>query len=129
VKPFAFAELLARLRAIIRRGVRPLLADRIELGPLALDCRGRTASLDGRDVALTEREYTLLEYLARHAGDVLGRAAIAEHVWDASYDPLSNVIDVYIQRLRRKLGAVGAALIETRRGEGYRLLKPRDATE
>jgi two-component system copper resistance phosphate regulon response regulator CusR len=69
---------------------------------------------------LTTREYAFLEFLVRHAGEVMGRAAIAEHVWDDSYDPLSNVIDVYVQRLRRKLALGGAeALIQTRRGAGY----------
>lgn len=125
IKPFAFEELLARLRAIIRRGVRPLLPEQVHVGDLTLDTRARRATLGGRDVSLTAREYGLLEHLARRAGEVVGRAEIAEHVWDESYDPLSNVIDVYIQRLRRKLGSPGASLIETRRGEGYQLVKPR----
>ena len=123
VKPFAFEELLARLRAIVRRGVRPLLPERIVIGDLRLDTRGRTASVAEQTIPLTAREYALLEHLARHAGEVVGRADIAEHVWDSSYDPLSNVIDVYVQRLRRKLGG-SASLIETRRGEGYQLVKP-----
>jgi two-component system copper resistance phosphate regulon response regulator CusR len=71
---------------------------------------------------LTAKEYALLEYLARRAGDVVSRGDIAEHVWDEHYDPMSNVVDVYIQRLRRKLEAAGqASLIRTRRGEGYQL--------
>ena len=79
----------------------------------------------GALVPLTTREYALLEYLARHAGEVVGRADIAEHVWDDSYDPLSNVIDVYIQRLRRKIDdAGGESIIRTRRGEGYALTPP-----
>jgi two-component system copper resistance phosphate regulon response regulator CusR len=74
-------------------------------------------------VALTAREYALLEYLAHHAGAVVSRADIAEHVWDEHYDPLSNVVDVYVQRLRRKLDRVGlSSLIRTRRGEGYQLV-------
>ena len=126
IKPFAFEELLARLRAIIRRGVRPLLPEQVEVGDLTLDTRARRAVLRGHDVPLTAREYSLLEHLARRAGEVVGRAEIADHVWDESYDPLSNVIDVYIQRVRRKLGSAGASLIETRRGEGYQLVKPRN---
>ena len=74
-------------------------------------------------MSLTTREFALLEFLARRAGDVLGRAEIAEHVWDDAYDPMSNVIDVYIQRLRRKLDTDGReSVIKTRRGEGYALV-------
>ena len=77
----------------------------------------------GRVLPLTTREYALLEFLARRTDQVVGRAEIAEHVWDESYDPLSNVIDVYIQRLRRKIDdAPGDSLIRTRRGEGYSLV-------
>ena len=122
VKPFDFGELLARLRALIRRGRQPLLPQRLSVGPLTLDTRGRRVLVRDREVSLTAKEYALLEYLARRAGDVVGRADIAEHVWDEHYDPLSNVVDVYIQRLRRKIDRVGAAsLIRTRRGEGYQL--------
>ena len=78
------------------------------------------ASCRGRDVTLTAKEFALLEFLVRRAGAVVSRADIAEHVWDEHYDPLSNVVDVYIQRLRRKLDRPGApSLIRTRRGEGY----------
>jgi two-component system, OmpR family, copper resistance phosphate regulon response regulator CusR len=121
-KPFDFGELLARLRAVIRRGVRPTLPEQIRIGTLELDTRGRRVLRGGREVPLTSREYALLEYLARRVGEVVGRADIAEHVWDDSYEPLSNVIDVYIQRLRRKLDEPGReSLIRTRRGEGYTL--------
>ena len=79
----------------------------------------------GRDVSLTAREYAFLEYLVRHAGDVITRSEIAEHVWDEHYDPFSNVVDVYVQRLRRKLDQPGVnSLIRTRRGEGYQLAVP-----
>src|SRR5947207_4323457 len=122
VKPFEFGELLARLRALIRRGRQPLLPARLTVGPLVLDTRARRARVRNRAVPLTAKEYALLEYLARRAGDVVSRGDIAEHVWDEHYDPLSNVVDVYIQRLRRKLEAVGQeSLIRTRRGEGYQL--------
>jgi len=122
-KPFDFGELLARLRALIRRGRQPLMPDRLTSGPLVLDTRGRRVTANGRDVPLTAKEYALLEYLARRGGDVVNRADIAEHVWDEHYDPVSNVVDVYVQRLRRKLEAAGAdSVIRTRRGEGYQLV-------
>jgi DNA-binding response OmpR family regulator len=123
VKPFDFGELLARLRALIRRGRQPILPDRISAGPLTLDTRSRRVQLGAREMILTAKEYALLEYLVRRAGDVVSRADIAEHVWDDHYDPLSNVVDVYVQRLRRKLEPGGAdSLIRTRRGEGYQLV-------
>jgi two-component system, OmpR family, copper resistance phosphate regulon response regulator CusR len=122
VKPFDFGELLARVRALIRRGRHPILPDRLLAGPLVLDTRSRRVRLANREVSLTTKEYSLLEYLVRRAGDVVGRGDIAEHGWDEHYDPLSNVVDVYIQRLRRKLDRPGSdSLIRTRRGEGYQL--------
>ncbi len=122
-KPFDFGELLARLRALIRRGIRAPLPERLTIGPLSLDTRARQVSKDGHMVPLTTREYALLEFLARRVGQVVGRAEISEHVWDESYDPMSNVIDVYVQRLRRKLDDRGCdSLISTRRGEGYILV-------
>src|SRR5436190_759137 len=102
-KPFDFGELLARLHALIRRGGRAPIPDRIRIGRLELDTRARSVTGRGRAVPLTTRDYALLEYLCRRAGEVVGRADIAEHVWDERYDPLSNVIDVYIKRLRKKL--------------------------
>jgi len=122
VKPYDFGELLARLRALIRRGRQPVLPQRLEAGVLAIDTRRRQAEVEGTVIPLTAKEYALLEYLVRRAGDVVSRSDIAEHVWDEHYDPMSNVVDVYIQRLRRKLETVGqGALIRTRRGEGYQL--------
>jgi two-component system copper resistance phosphate regulon response regulator CusR len=122
IKPFDFGELLARLRAVVRRGRRPLTPTIINIGSLELDTRARRASRRGRSLELTAREYALLEYLVLHANEVVGRAAIAEHVWDTAYEPLSNVIDVCIQRLRRKIDEPGkASVIVTRRGEGYML--------
>jgi two-component system copper resistance phosphate regulon response regulator CusR len=124
-KPFAFDELRARLRALIRRRERPLLPERLRLGGLELDTRAHRVLKHGREVPLTAREYTLLEYLARRAGEVVGRADIAEHVWDEDYGAFSNVIDVYVQRLRRKLDDPGEeSVIRTRRGEGYQLVHP-----
>ena len=121
-KPFDFRELLARVRALTRRDRRPLAPERIEVGPLAIDVAGQRVWVDGRELELTSREYALLEYLARRAGEVVGRADIAEHVWDENYDPFSNVVDVYVQRLRRKVDTGdGPSLIRTRRGQGYQL--------
>ena len=123
VKPFAFGELLARLRALVRRGRLPILPDRLTAGALTLDTRSRRVQFGRRDLILTAKEYALLEYLVRRAGDVVSRADIAEHVWDDHYDPLSNVVDVYVQRLRRKIDSGGSeSLIRTRRGEGYQLV-------
>jgi DNA-binding response OmpR family regulator len=123
VKPFDFGELLARLRALIRRGRQPLLPERLTIGPLAIDTRSRQMRVRNLDVLLTAKEYALLEYLVRRAGDVVSRADISEHVWDERHDPVSNVVDVYVQRLRRKLDRAGTeSLIRTRRGEGYQLV-------
>ena len=119
-KPFDLDELLARLRALLRRGAREPLPERLQVGPLTLDTRAQTATCSHTLLALTTREYALLEFFVRHAGEVVGRAEIAERVWDESYDPMSNVIDVYVQRLRRKLALAGSeGLIKTRRGAGY----------
>jgi len=123
VKPFDFGELLARLRALVRRGRLPLLPERLVIGALTLDTRSRRVRVRAREVSLTAKEYALLEYLARRAGDVVSRADIAEHVWDEHYDPMSNVVDVYVQRLRRKIDQrESESLIRTRRGEGYQLI-------
>ena len=122
LKPFDFGELLARLRALIRRGRQPLAAPVITVGPLSVEPRTRRVSVGQREVRLTAKEYALLEYLARRAGDVVSRGDIAEHVWDEHHDSLSNIVDVYVQRLRRKLDAgADESMIRTRRGEGYQL--------
>ena len=122
IKPFDFRELTARVRALVRRGRQPLVPERIAVGDLVLDTRARRVQLNGHEVPLTAKEYAFLEFLARRAGEVVSRAEIADHVWDEHYDPFSNVIDVYVQRLRRKLDRPGAdSIIRTRRGEGYQL--------
>ncbi len=122
-KPFDFRELLARLRALTRRERRPLSPARIEVHGITIEVPARRVFRGGVEVSLTSREYALLEYLARHAGEVVGRADIAEHVWDQHYDAFSNVVDVYIQRLRRKLDEPGMpSAIRTRRGQGYQLI-------
>jgi two-component system copper resistance phosphate regulon response regulator CusR len=120
LKPFDFGELLARLRALIRRGAHPPQDEQLRVGDLLLDTRAQSASCGGTALPLTTREYALLEFLARRAGRVVTREDIAEHVWDSSYDPLSNVIDVYIRRLRAKLAPTAChEVIRTRRGAGY----------
>jgi two-component system copper resistance phosphate regulon response regulator CusR len=120
-KPFELDELLARVRALLRRGpeLRPAV---VSVGDLSIDTRAQAVTRSGRKVELTAKEFALLEFLARRAGHVVGRAEIAEHVWDASFDAFSNRIEVYIQRLRRKLDdGPGPRLIHTRRGAGYSL--------
>ena len=118
-KPYHFPELLARVRALLRRG--PVFESAVlQVDDLAIDTRGQEVRRGGRRIQLTTKEYALLEYLARRSGDVVGRADIAEHVWDDSYDPVSNLIEVYIQRLRRKVDDdQPIKLIHTRRGAGY----------
>jgi two-component system copper resistance phosphate regulon response regulator CusR len=118
-KPFDFGELLARIRALLRRG--PTLHDAsLQLADLILDTRSHRVRRAGEDIELTAREYSLLEYLVRNAGKVVGRAEISDHVWDENYDPFSNLIEVYVQRLRRKVDRDNPVkLIHTRRGEGY----------
>src|SRR5712691_440017 len=120
-KPFEVAELLARLRALLRRGhaVPPAT---ICIADLVLKTRAQRATRSGRELALTTKEYALLEYLAREQESVVSRAEIAEHVWDENFDPLSNLIDVHINRLRRKVDdGFSVPLIHTRRGAGYML--------
>jgi DNA-binding response OmpR family regulator len=120
-KPFEFRELLARLRALLRRSgeLRP---NRIQIEDLALDTAAQTAARGGKQIPLTTKEYALLEYLARNAGRVVGREEISEHVWDESFDPFTNTIEVYVNRLRRKIDEPSdRPLIHTRRGAGYML--------
>jgi DNA-binding response OmpR family regulator len=120
-KPFEFRELLARLRALLRRSgeLRPA---KIAVADLVLDTAAQSVSRNGQTVPLTAKEYALLEFLARNAGRVVGRAEIAEHVWDETFDPFSNLIEVYINRVRRKIDADSAKpLLHTRRGAGYLL--------
>jgi DNA-binding response OmpR family regulator len=129
VKPFDFHELLARLRALRRR--RPVLqAETITVADLKIETRARRVWRGGRRVELTAKEYALLEYLAWREGEVVGRADIAEHVWDENFDPFSNLIEVYVQRLRRKVDHNQAVkLLHTRRGEGYSLTAGGEGTD
>src|SRR5471032_2000355 len=118
-KPFHFGELLARIRALTRRRALPVIPERLEFGRLVLNTRTQEVRLDDQPIDLTAREYALLEYFCRKEGAVISRDEIAEHVWDSRYDPASNVIDVYVQRLRRKLDRGDISCIQTRRGAGY----------
>jgi two-component system OmpR family response regulator len=123
VKPFAFDELLARLRALVRRH-HGQARNELALGRLALDLAARTASVDGRPLDLSAKELSLLELLALAPGTTFSRTAIAERLYDEESDRDSNVIDVFVGRLRRKLDAAGlrgAEVIRTVRGAGYRL--------
>jgi len=118
-KPFDFKELLARLRALLRRSTtfRPGLA---RVADLTLDTASHRVTRAGKSLTLTAKEYALLEFLVINEGRVVGREQIAEHVWDESFDPFSNIIDVYVKRLRDKLDAGHQPrLIHTRRGAGY----------
>ena len=120
-KPFSFAELFARLRALLRRGPgeRPAV---LEAGDLRLDPAARTVHRGATEIPLSSREFSLLELLVRHKGDVLTRADIRDHVWDFAYDGTSNVVDVYVRYLRDKIDRpFGRHAIETVRGTGYRL--------
>lgn len=120
-KPFDFDELLARVRALLRRK-SALYPEVISVADLSIHTRTRQVIRAGDNIDLTAKEYALLEYLVRRAGEVVSRADIAEHVWDESYDPFSKVIEVFIQRLRRKVDeGQPLKLIHTRRGEGYML--------
>jgi DNA-binding response OmpR family regulator len=119
VKPYAFGELLARVGALQRRGRSGSPAP-IRVADLELDVRARQAQRGGRRIDLTAREYSLLEYLMRHAGEVVTRSMLADHVWGERYDSLSNLIEVFVNRLRKKLEAEGAPrLLHTVRGAGY----------
>lgn len=120
-KPFSFAELLARLRALMRRGQneRPSV---LVVGDLELDPAGRRVVRDGRTIDLSAKEFALLEYFMRHAGEVLSRTRILEHVWDFAYEGDSNVVDVYVRYLREKIDRpFGRTSLVTVRGAGYRL--------
>lgn len=120
-KPFAFSELLARIEALARRGVtQEEEASTLEVAGLKMDVSGRVVSRDGRVIELMPREFRLLEYLMRHAGQVVTRTMLLEGVWEYHFDPQTNVIDVHISRLRKKVDkGYDQSLIHTIRGAGY----------
>lgn len=129
VKPYVLAELEARVRALLRRpaAVVPVT---LQVDDLSLDTGTRYAERNGRQISLTSKEYAVLEYLMRHPGEVVTRERISAHAWDDNYDPASNVIDVYIARLRKKIDLSDEApLLSTIRGAGYRLGAPAHARQ
>ncbi len=127
-KPFAFDELLARLRALTRRGRTRQMSATLSYGPITIDPDTHQVTADGRPVSLSATEFRLLEYLVRRAETIVSRLQLADHVWGNEYDPMSNLADVYIGYLRRKLMAAGVAgtLIQTVRGLGYMLKRVPD---
>ena len=125
VKPFAFTELLARVRTLLRRGRNPALAEKLQVADLVLDLPRRRASRGGTRINLSNKEFALLELLVRRQGEVLPRSLIASQVWDMNFDSDTNVIDVAIRRLRAKVDdAFSPKLIRTVRGMGYTLDLP-----
>ena len=126
VKPFAFEELLARVRVLLRRGAaaeaEPMM---LRFDDLVLDLRGRKVSREGKAVTLSAREFSMLEYLMRHQGEVISRTRLSEHVWDQHFDSMTNVIDVTLYHLREKVDrGFATPLIHTVRGVGYVLKNP-----
>jgi two-component system OmpR family response regulator len=125
VKPFAFSELQARIEALLRRTRTEAPATRLQVADLEMDLLARTVTRAGRPVDLQPREFRLLEYLMRHAGQVVTRTMLLEHVWDYHFDPQTNVIDVHVSRLRRKIDRdFDTPLLHTVRGAGYVLRAP-----
>jgi two-component system OmpR family response regulator len=114
-KPFELSELIARLRGLIRRSSK-LAVPVVRVGDVCIDTVARTVSRDGVPIELSPKEYALVEYLAHHRGALVTRTMIYEHIYDDESDSLSNVLDVYVSRIRKRLGS---DFIRTRRGEGY----------
>ncbi len=124
VKPFAFSELLARVRSVLRRGPKQA-GETVKIGDLEIEPRRRRVSRGDKKIDLTAKEYALLDYLVRNAGEVLSRTLIAEHVWDMNFDSDTNVVDVAMRRLRAKVDdPFDVKLIRTIRGVGYLLEEP-----
>jgi two-component system OmpR family response regulator len=122
VKPFAFTELLARVQALIRRSTGAPASTQLTVGDLSLDLRSRRATRAGREIELRPREFSLLEYLMRNAGRVVSKTMILSHVWDYSFDPRTNVVDVLVHRVREKIDkGFDRKMIHTVRGIGYEL--------
>ena len=125
VKPYAFAELLARLEALLRRGRSDAPDTVLKVADLEMDLVGRSVRRAGQGIELKPKEFSLLEYLMRHAGHVVTRTMLLENVWDYSFDPQTNVIDVHISRLRHKIDkGHDKPLLSTIRGAGYSLRDP-----
>jgi two-component system OmpR family response regulator len=129
VKPFAFSELEARLNALVRRGDGEAAETKLEVGELQMDLLARRVTRAGREIELKPREFSLLEYLMRHSGQVVTRTMLLEKIWDYNFDPQTNVIDVHVSRLRRKIDRdFEEPLIHTVRGAGYVLRAARTTT-
>lgn len=127
VKPFDFPELLARLRALLRRLPTAVIVNSLQVADLTLDLVERCAQRNSRTIDLSNREFHLLEYLMRNAGRTVSRTTLLQAVWGFDYEGASNVVDVYIGYLRRKIDATGeAVLLQTTRNVGYRIAPPRD---
>jgi two-component system, OmpR family, response regulator len=125
VKPFSFVELLARVEALGRRSDTIVKETILRVGDLAVDLVSRTASRRGKNILLLPREFQLLEYLVRNEGSIVSRAMLLQHIWDPHFDPSTNIIDVYVGRVRRKVdGQQAYPLIHTVRGIGYCLRAP-----
>lgn len=123
VKPFAFVELMARIRALLRRGTPT--PERVQVGDLVLDCIRRRVTRGGQVIDLAPKEFSILEYMMRNQGRPLSRTMIVEHVWDLDYDGLTNIVDVYIRHLRGKIDdRFPKKMIQTVRGVGYLLEAP-----
>ncbi len=121
-KPYSFAELMARIEALLRRGQTPAAVTTLEVDGLQMDLVARTVTREGRRIELQPREFRLLEYLMRHAGQVVTRTMLLEGVWDYHFDPQTNVIDVHVSRLRQKIDrGFDTPLLHTVRGAGYTL--------
>ena len=117
-KPFSFKELLVRIRVLLKKAGPATI--KLQVGDLAMDLLTHTVTRGEKEIVLTSREFSLLEFLMRNAGKVMTRTAIAENVWDINFDTMTNVIDVHINALRRKIDAPsGPSLIQTIRGRGY----------
>ena len=127
-KPFDFGELLARVRALLRR-TPAITPPTLQVGDLSIDTGSHRVRRGSEEIVLTSKEYSLLEYLARNAGRVISREEIAEHVWDEHFDRFSNLIEVYVNRLRRKVDRSDPHLILTRRNEGYMLRGAEEAAK
>jgi two-component system OmpR family response regulator len=125
VKPFAFAEMLARVDALARRSAAVMKETVLRVGDLKIDLVSRAVSRKGRDIDLLPREFQVLEYLVRNQGQVVPRAMLLQHVWDLHFDPTTNIIDVYVGRVRRKVDdAQDYPLIHTVRGVGFCVRAP-----
>ena len=123
VKPFSFGELVARIHALTRRAGQPVHTE-LKAGPLVMNTSSRKVTFKGQNIELTNKEYALLEFLLLHPGMLVTRVMLEQTIWNQEFDGNTNLIDVYIRRLRNKMGQDGEGLIQTVRGAGYRLVLP-----